>query len=251
MPARRFLALAIALSWLAWLPATLIAGGATAMPGRVLHWVGGAGPLLALIVALARSSSERALFVARLRVAPLASRYGLAALLLPIAFGAAAWAAQTALTGRPPAWPGPGEVAALALPLLLFGPLVEEPAWRGYALPQLLESHAPLAAGLAVGAAWALWHLPLFFIEGTYHAGLGIASAGAALFFGALLVDAVVLTWLVLRTRSLWSAVAYHWSTDVVGEALDLPFEAALVRAALALLVAAVLVARGALRSYS
>lgn len=251
MPARRFLALALALSWLAWLPATLIAGGATAMPGRVLHWIGGAGPLLALIVALARSSSERALFVARLRVAPLASRYGLAALLLPIAFGAGAWAAQTALTGRPPAWPAPGEVAALALPLLLLGPLVEEAAWRGYALPQLLESHAPLAAGLAVGAAWALWHLPLFFIEGTYQAGLGIASADAALFFGAVLVDAVVLTWLVLRTRSLWSAVAYHWSTNLVGEALDLPFEAALVRAALALLFAAVLVARGALRSHS
>lgn len=250
MPARRFLALALALSWLAWLPATLIAGGATAMPGRVLHWAGGAGPLLALIVALARSSSERALFVARLRVAPLASRYGLAALLLPIAFGAAAWAAQTALTGRPPAWPAPGQVAALA-PLLLFGPLVEEAAWRGYALPQLLESHAPLAAGLAVGAAWALWHLPLFFIEGTYQAGLGIASADAALFFGALLIDAVVLTWLVLRTRSLWSAVAYHWTANLVGEALDLPFEAALVRTALALLFAVVLVARGALRSHS
>jgi membrane protease YdiL (CAAX protease family) len=251
MPARRFLALALALSWLACLPATLIEGGATAMPGRVLHWVGGAGPLLALIVALARSGSERALFVARLRVAPLASRYGLAAFLLPIAFGAAAWAAQTVLTGRPSAWPAPGEVAALALPLLLFGPLAEEPAWRGYALPRLLESHAPLAAGLIVGAAWAVWHLPLFFIEGTYQARLGIASAGAALFFGALLVDAVVLTWLVLRTSSLWSAVAYHWSTNLVGEALDLPFEAALVRDGLALAFAAVLVARGALRPHS
>jgi membrane protease YdiL (CAAX protease family) len=250
MPARRFLALAIALSWLAWLPAALIAGGATAAPGRVLHWVGGAGPLLALIVALVRSRSERALLVARLRVAPLASRYGLAALLLPIAFGAAAWAAQTALTGRPPAWPAPGEVAALALPALLFGPLVEEPAWRGYALPRLLESHAPLAAGLIVGAAWALWHLPLFFIEGTYQAGLGIASAGAALFFGALLVDAVVLTWLMLRTRSVWTAVVYHGSTNLVGEALDLPLEAALVRAALALAFATLLVARGALRSH-
>jgi membrane protease YdiL (CAAX protease family) len=250
MPARRFLALAIALSWLAWLPAALIAGGATAAPGRVLHWVGGAGPLLALIVALVRSRSERAVFAARLRVAPLASRYGLAALLLPIAFGAAAWAAQTALTGRPPAWPAPGEVAALALPALLFGPLVEEPAWRGYALPRLLESHAPLAAGLIVGTAWALWHLPLFFIEGTYQAGLGIASAGAALFFGALLVDAVVLTWLMLRTRSVWTAVVYHGSTNLVGEALDLPLEAALVRAALALAFATLLVARGALRSH-
>ncbi len=249
MPARRFLALAIALSWLAWLPATLIAGGATTMPGRLLHWVGGVGPLLALIVALARSGSERALFAARLRVAPLLSRYGCAALLLPVTFAAGAWAVHTVLTGRPPAWPAPREIAALALPALLFGPLVEEPAWRGYALPQLLESHAPLAAGLIVGAAWALWHLPLFLIDGTYQAGLG--TAAGALFLAALLVDSVVLTWLVLRTRSLWSAVAYHWSTNLVGAALDLPFEAALVRAALALLVAVVLVARGALRTYS
>jgi membrane protease YdiL (CAAX protease family) len=251
MPVRRFLALAIALSWLAWLPATLIAGGATAIPGRVLHWVGGVGPLLALIVALARSGSERALFRARLRVGPLASGYGLAALLLPIAFGAGAWGVQTALTGRPPAWPAPGEVAALALPALLSAPLVQEPAWRGYALPQLLESHAPLAAGLAVGAASAAWHLPLFFIDGTQQAALGIASAGAAHFFVALLVDAVVLTWLVIRTGSLWSAVAYRWTTELAGAALDLPLEAALVRTALALTFAAALVARGALRPHS
>ncbi len=251
MPVPRFLALAIALSWLAWLPAALIAGGATAGPGRVLHWAGGTGPLLALAVALARSRLERALFVARLRFSPLVSRYGLAALLLPIAFGAAAWTAQTVATGRPPAWPAPGEVAALALPLLLFGPLVEEPAWRGYALARLLQSHAPLAAGLMVGAAWAAWHLPLFFIEGTYQARLGIASAAAALFFGALLVDAVVLTWLVLRTGTVWTAVVYHWSTNLVGEVLDLPFEATLVRAALALALVAALVARGALRPCS
>lgn len=250
MPATRFLALAIALSWLAWLPATLIAGGATAMPGRVLYWVGGAGPLLALIVALARSGSERALFRARLRVGPLASRYGFAAPLLPIAFAAAAWGVQTALTGRPPAWPAPSEVAALALPLL-FASLTQEPAWRGYALPQLLESRTPLAAGLVVGAASAVWHLPLFFIEGTQQAAHGIASAGAAHFFVALLVDAVVLTWLVVRTGSLWSAVAYRWMTELAGAALDLPFEAALVRTALALTFSAVLVARGALRTHS
>ncbi|MFN3566098.1 MAG: type II CAAX prenyl endopeptidase Rce1 family protein, partial [Burkholderiaceae bacterium] len=225
-------------------------GGATAMPGRVLHWAGGAGPLLALIVALARSGSERALFRARLRVAPPASRYGLAALLLPIAFAAAAWAVQTALTGRPPAWPAPSEVAAFALPLLL-GPLTQEPAWRGYALPQLLESRTPLAAGLAVGAAWAVWHLPLFFIDGTHHAALGIASAGAAHFFVALLVDTVVLTWLAVRTGSLWSAVAYRWTTEVAGAALDLPLEAAFVRTGLALMFSAVLVARGALRRHS
>ncbi|GAB4464639.1 MAG: hypothetical protein OHK0044_02340 [Burkholderiaceae bacterium] len=250
MPAPRFLALALVLSWLAWLPATLIDGGATTTPGRLLLSAGAAGPLLALAVALARSRAERARFVARLRLAPLASRHGLAAPLLPLAFGAAAWTVQTTLTGRPPAWPAPGEAAALALPLLVAAS-IEEPAWRGYALPRLQQSHAPLAAGLVVGAVCAVWQMPRFFVEGTPQAALGIASADAALLFVASLVDAVVLTWLVLRTRCLWSAIAYRGATDLVGAVLDLPFEAALVRTAFALLFAGALVARGALRPYA
>jgi len=52
------------------------------------------------------------------------------------------------------------------LPLLLllltvtdgFG---EEPAWRGFALPRVLESHAAFVASLVIRIFWALWHLPL------------------------------------------------------------------------------------------
>jgi membrane protease YdiL (CAAX protease family) len=247
MPVKRFLLLALTLTWLAWLPAALLDGGVTTSPGRLLHWVGGAGPLLALVVALARSGSERRLFAERLRFGSMWSRHGLAAVLLPIAFGAGAWSAQILLTGRPPAWPSARELAALALPALLFGPLPEEPAWRGYTLPHLLDAWSPLPASLALGAVWAVWHVPLFFIEGTYQASLGAVSVESVLFLGALLIDSIVMTWLFLRTRSVWSAVAYHWMTNLVGAALDLPFEAALVRTLLALLFAAGLTLSGAL----
>jgi membrane protease YdiL (CAAX protease family) len=248
MPVKQFLLLALTLTWLAWLPAALLDGGATTTSGRVLHWVGGAGPLLALVVALARSGSERKLFVERLRVGSIWSRYGLAAVLLPIAFGVAAWTVQILLTGRPPAWPSAGELAALALPVLLFGALPEELAWRGYALPHLLDAWSPLSASLALGAVWALWHVPLFFIEGTHQAGLGVGSIEAVLFSGTLLIDSIVMTWLFQHTRSVWGAVAYHWMTSLVGAALDLPFEAALARALLALLFATGLAVSGALR---
>jgi membrane protease YdiL (CAAX protease family) len=42
----------------------------------------------------------------------------------------------------------------------------EEPAWRGFALPRLLERHGTFLASLIVGILWALWHLPLLWTAG-------------------------------------------------------------------------------------
>jgi len=53
------------------------------------------------------------------------------------------------------------------LMLTLTDGLGEEPAWRGFALPRLLTRHNALVASLILGVLWALWHLPLFWIEGS------------------------------------------------------------------------------------
>jgi hypothetical protein len=50
--------------------------------------------------------------------------------------------------------------------MLILGP-VEELGWRGYALPLLQRVMAPVWAGLVVGAVWAVWHVPAFFLSGT------------------------------------------------------------------------------------
>jgi membrane protease YdiL (CAAX protease family) len=44
--------------------------------------------------------------------------------------------------------------------------LGEEIGWRGFALPKLQAALAPLAASIAIGVIWAVWHLPLFFMSG-------------------------------------------------------------------------------------
>ncbi|HEX2981263.1 MAG TPA: type II CAAX endopeptidase family protein [Anaerolineaceae bacterium] len=43
----------------------------------------------------------------------------------------------------------------------------EELGWRGYLLPELQARCHPLLATLIVWGVWAVWHLPLFFIQGT------------------------------------------------------------------------------------
>jgi membrane protease YdiL (CAAX protease family) len=47
----------------------------------------------------------------------------------------------------------------------------EEVGWRGYALPRLAPHLGLGGASLVVGVIWALWHLPLFIMQGTGSTG--------------------------------------------------------------------------------
>lgn len=57
---------------------------------------------------------------------------------------------------------------------MMIGIWGEEIGWRGFALPRLQKKYHPLLASLILGAIWAVWHLPLFFIEGSQQAQLGM-----------------------------------------------------------------------------
>ncbi len=56
--------------------------------------------------------------------------------------------------------------------ILFYGGGNEEPGWRGFAQPLLQRRFSPLAAGLILGAVWALWHVPLAFLD-IYGTGIG------------------------------------------------------------------------------
>ena len=67
-----------------------------------------------------------------------------------------------------------GEQIASALSILLQLPLfiliggLEEIGWRGFMLRELSKRMPAFTSTLLVSVVWILWHLPLFFIIGTY-----------------------------------------------------------------------------------
>ena len=101
----------------------------------------------------------------------------------------------------------------------------EEFGWRGFLLPRLQTRHNALASGLIVGVAWATWHVPLFFIQGTsqYEQGLQGGLLPAILGYAAFVIaQSVQFTWLFNNTRgSVLLAAVMHGASNAWGGYID------------------------------
>jgi len=125
----------------------------------------------------------------------------------------------------------------VAFPLLLFwacfgSPLLEEPGWRGFALPHMQRRMPAAWAALVVGTIWGLWHLPLYV---AFHENLVVALL-------LITMHGFFLGWLYINTRSLLIAVLGHASLSVSNNSLSLP-EQGVVQMALTLLLCLVILA--------
>ncbi len=56
----------------------------------------------------------------------------------------------------------------LSLGIMVLAPLMEELGWRGYGVDSLRSRLNLFKTSLLFGLLWALWHVPLFFIQGYY-----------------------------------------------------------------------------------
>jgi membrane protease YdiL (CAAX protease family) len=89
------------------------------------------------------------------------------ALLLPLVLRFVALGLTVATGAAFPAvipWPSFSELIVEFAIVFFIIALAEEPGFRGFALPKLLESHSALAASLILGALHAIWHAPLFIL---------------------------------------------------------------------------------------
>ena len=131
---------------------------------------------------------------------------------VPLAYGLAKWMAlgAPALELRLGALPGP------LLLTFIMGPLSEEGGWRGYALPRLLQIMGPVTASVVLGLLWGAWHLPFWFVPGSYQQD--IPFIGYVLAAGLL---SVVYTQVYLAAgRSLAICIFLHFCINLAGALL-------------------------------
>lgn len=138
------------------------------------------------------------------------------ALLLPFVIGGLHYGLYIILGGEPePSTAQPWYlylVNLLLVALLLGGN--EEPGWRGFALPALLERLHPILAALVLGTIHAFWHLPML---GDYGTELGW-------YLFSLIPLTIILNWFYLKSRrSVIPVMLLHASTNVISNFVPTP----------------------------
>lgn len=178
-----------------------------------LYLLGGFGPTIAAPIAVALTSrgSYKNDYLERLLRWRVGFTWWLAVFAVPVLFAAGKeWIAV---------WTGGGTVAASTLeptakaflffPTMIIGGGLEELGWRGVAQPEIERWLPRFPATLVVGAAWALWHLPLFHIHGVSQFGDDLP-----LFAADVLANAFLLAWIYARTRSILLCVIAHAASN-------------------------------------
>ena len=255
-PLLAYLLLAFLIAWLFWVPlAVLYHGGSDAQTLSrsplviVLQTLGVTGSLISAIVVIGLTRGKTG--VRRLLNGLKRWRVGLwwyaaACLLVPAltVLGIAVRAVVDIDPAVPEGSPFAATLAdigwlgiALTFPLRLFvacfgSPLLEEPGWRGFALPQMHKRMPAAWAALLVAAIWGLWHLPLYLAF----------DENLALSLSLITMHGFFLGWLYINTRSLLIAVLGHASLSVANNSLSLP-DQGVVQIVLTLLLCVVILA--------
>ncbi|MCC5911211.1 MAG: CPBP family intramembrane metalloprotease [Clostridiaceae bacterium] len=105
---------------------------------------------------------------------------------------------------------------------ILIGVIIggmEEIGWRAYALEGLQRKVPIILASFIIGFFWAIWHLPLFFMEGTYQSQLGVGTTAFWSFNISILVGSPIYAWLYNKSgRVAFVVVLYHALGNLSGE---------------------------------
>jgi uncharacterized protein len=202
-----FVILAYALSWWPWVwyQYDPVAADAPILP---------LGPFLAAFIVLALSGGWKAVkeWFAKIFHWRVGWVWYAVAVLLPLGLTLSAMGINLMMGAQRAAAfqvPDTGSLAVRFVFIFLFIGLGEEPAWRGFALPRLLQGRTALTAALILGLIHMVWHGPLYGVE---YDSANVVPWGITVF-----CVSIVICWMWLHTGgSLLLPMLLHASNNTV-----------------------------------
>jgi uncharacterized protein len=109
------------------------------------------------------------------------------------------------------------------LVVLILAASFEELGWRSYAMDSLHARYSYFKSTLIFGVLWAMWHLPMFFVNGTYQNMIAQENILFAVNFMVYVIPmAFIISWVCKRNRSsITAAVLLHFFINLGQESLQ------------------------------
>lgn len=131
-----------------------------------------------------------------------------------------------------------------ALLTILLASIIEELGWRGYGEDAVGAYHSWFKESIIFGIIWAYWHIPLFFLPGTYQSGLKEMGIIYVLNFLISVIPLDFLqTWVYVKNnRSMLATIIFHLFINIMQEKINMSPETKCIETLFVLLAAVIIV---------
>lgn len=129
---------------------------------------------------------------------------------------------------------------------LIGAAVVEELAWHSYGTDTLVRKMRVFSASMLFTVIWALWHVPLSFIDGYYQNEVVESGVLQTLNFPiSMIAFVLVMNWLYFRCgRSILVPVIFHASANISAEIFMTDPDSKIIQTGLMLILSAVILVR-------
>lgn len=123
--------------------------------------------------------------------------------------------------------------------ILISAPILEELAWHSYGTDCLRQKYTLFTTSIIFAAYWALWHMPLAFIQGYYHSNLIVEGALHSInFIVSLFPFVILMNWLYYKTgRNILATVIFHLTANIFNEVFATHPDSKVIQTAILLLL--------------
>ena len=137
---------------------------------------------------------------------------------------------------------GVGVMSAFAT--IFLAAVLEEVGWRGYGEDSIAQYCSWFKESIIFGVVWALWHLPLFWIPGTYHYEIREMNVLYMLnFLISVAPMGFITTWVYVKNgRSMLASIIFHLFINFMQEKIAMTQTTKCVETIVVLIAATIIV---------